>query len=93
MTRVIPSQALVSPSVVAGESGHQVLRVLGLDVLEEGLGAAATKGRGVTTVVTDHHLFTPHDVVETVRTGHSRSVASAPSPRHRLSDLAVRLTE
>lgn len=62
------STTLVAVLVVARETGHELLRVFGLDVVEE-VGRPATPQHGGTgRAVRDHDLAAAaHDVAETAR--------------------------
>ena len=56
MKKILPlslALALVAAAEVAGDAGHEVLGVAGLDLGEELIGLGAAQGRGVASVVGD----------------------------------------
>ena len=58
--------ALVSMLVIPGESGHELLRVLGFDIEEETFGRARTECCRLATVVANDHVAADHLVLEAV---------------------------
>lgn len=72
VARVVAGVAFVAPPVVAGEPGHELLRVPVVDLVKEGLGAWAPKDRRHSAVVADDDLVPSQGVVESVWAGHGR---------------------
>ena len=79
VARVVAGLAFVAPPVVAGESGHQLLRVLAVDLVQESPSAWASQGRCHSSVVADDDVVASKDVGESVWNGHGRRLPASHS--------------
>lgn len=78
VTRVVPGSSLVPVLVVAGQAGHELLRVAVLDVRQEPSRDSAAENRRTATVMIDHHLVADTPVLEAARRlRHDRQHAAA----------------
>lgn len=79
MAGMLPRLTLIAAAIVPRRPGHQLLRVLPLDVLEEHPGAGTTERRRGTAVVGDHHGLAADDVFESFGAGHGAIVRGGPA--------------
>lgn len=61
---VVPGRAFVAVLVVAGQSGHKLLRIAVCDVGKELPGGGAAQGRRMTAAMTDDDVAADHLVLE-----------------------------
>jgi hypothetical protein len=67
--------ALVAALVVAGEAGHQELRVAAPDLGEEVARTTSAQGRRPASMVGDDHLLAADLILEPMRCGHALTIA------------------
>jgi hypothetical protein len=61
---MIPGNPLIAVLIVSGHSGHQQLRIGGLDLDQEGASRGTAQGGGPPAPVSDHHVLTDGLVIE-----------------------------
>lgn len=79
VARMVAGLAFVAPPVIAGESGHQFLRVRVVDLVQESPSAWASQGRCHSSVVADDDVVASKDVGESVWNGHGRRLPASHS--------------
>jgi len=73
---VVAGLTLVAPAVVAGQAGHKLLGVAGIDLIEEVAGLVSAKDGRRLPAMRDDHRVTLHLVVEPIGSSHARTLTA-----------------